>query len=709
MMNYRKLSAALLLGVGFLLAVLVFPASQAGMTKSSLVLENPDFAPMANDHTVPQSVTISLTYDEPINPFHAGELVQVSATTGTLSQIDGTGPVSPTVWQFRVSPSGGSGVFVNTDQDLGRFSDTALGDLDGDGDLDAYMTTGASGSGLPDRVLLNEGDGTFVDSGQRLGNESGWGVALGDLDRDGDLDAFVANNRGQPDRVWWNNGHGVFVDSGQRLGSEYSRRVRLGDLDGDGDLDAIVVSSSGTSDRIWLNDSTGRFESGQSLPGYRFAAPEFGDLDLDGDLDAFCATYSAGAGNPNEIWLNTGKGTLVHYQDIGSSWGLGTALGDVDGDGDADAFVANFWAHPDRLWLNDGAGNFIDSGQDLGNEWSNDVTFGDLDSDGDLDALAAANGRTLVWTNDGTGVFTRTGVLNPGLDVEIGDLDGDGDLDAFITSVNNPSTVHLNQNLTDLSIAKYVTPSAVMPGQTLTYTIVFSNQGRQPAYAPIITDILPNSLNSMSYTYTGATITPVGGIDFTWEVQDLNPGEGGVITITGAVNHDIENGTVLTNTVSIVSTVIDADMGDNEAEVIVMVSGPVTRSVYLPITMNNYTDFPLHIGDTISARQANYTGEVFYTASLHIPTILPSSGHFYLSSRPDTVAEVLVDDEIAILSEGIEILTYDFSTSGLPQPAIIEIPRPTMEQLAGQTITVEYRDVYGSIVQASAMWLIWTP
>ncbi len=68
-----------------------------------------------------------------------------------------------------------------------------------------------------------------------------------------------------------------------------------------------------------------------------------------------------------------------------------------------------------------------------------------------------------------------------------------------------------------------------------------------------------------------------------------------------------------------------------------------------------------------------------------------------------------MDDELVILSGGVEVYSYNFSSSGSPTPAILEAPRSMMEQLAGKTITIEYRDVYGSVVEASDMWLIWVP
>ena len=91
--------------------------------------------------------------------------------------------------------------------------------------------------------------------------------------------------------------------------------------------------------------------------------------------------------------------------------GLHVELGDLDGDGDLDAFTANSGAN--RVWINDGAGVFTDSGQGLGDHLSHGVDLGDLDGDGDLDAFVA-NGddeANRVWVNDGSGSFSEGGQL----------------------------------------------------------------------------------------------------------------------------------------------------------------------------------------------------------------------------------------------------------------------------------------------------------
>ncbi|MCP4422519.1 MAG: Ig-like domain-containing protein, partial [Chloroflexi bacterium] len=100
--------------------------------------------------------TISLT---PTNSFKPGELVQVSATTGTLD-ITGTNPLSPTVWQFRAQAGVGPAVFDAFTNNFGSGSDAtrsvAWGDVDGDGDLDAAV---GNYVGQQNVLYLNNGDG----------------------------------------------------------------------------------------------------------------------------------------------------------------------------------------------------------------------------------------------------------------------------------------------------------------------------------------------------------------------------------------------------------------------------------------------------------------------------------------------------------------------------------------------------------------------
>jgi hypothetical protein len=351
-------------------------------------------------------------------------------------------------------------VFVDSGQRLGDSLSlaVALGDVDGDGDIDAFVGN-SRGDDQADKVWMNDGSGQFSDSGQRLGGSLTEAVALGDLDGDGDPDAFVGTGGpGWTNEVWLNDGAGTFSDSGQGLGDSISLAVALGDLDGDGDLDAFVGNDEndfgGQPKKVWLNDGTGAFsDSGQSLGASATFAVALEDLDGDGDLDAFVANGDDVC-VADEVWLNDGMGTFSDTgQRLGGLCSHAMALGDVDGDGDVDAFVgAAAGVEASKVWLNDGAGNFSDSGQDLGGSHVAVVALGDLDGDGDLDAyLGTYSDANEVWLNDGAGNFSASDQSMGDSDsrgLALGDLDGDGYLDAFVGEFGwpdgQPNKVWLN-------------------------------------------------------------------------------------------------------------------------------------------------------------------------------------------------------------------------------------------------------------------------
>ena len=357
-------------------------------------------------HDTPSVVGFTVTLD-PSKDFEPGETVTVTLTTG-IQNTSSEPLAAPQTWQFRVKSAAiASGYFLDSGQSLGSSESygVTLGDVDGDGDLDAFV---ANGNAQPNRVWLNDGSGTFTDSSQSLGSSMSGSVTLGDVDGDGDLDAFVANDE-EANRVWLNDGSGTFTDSSQSLGSSRSRSVTLGDVDSDGDLDAFVANFLGQGNRVWLNDGSGTFtDSSQYLGSSSSLGVTLGDVDGDGDLDAFVAnTYRQG----NRVWLNDGSGTFTDSsQSLGSSWSRSVTLGDVDGDGDLDAFVANASSNSfvaktsnsqaNRVWLNDGSGTFTDSSQSLGSSGSRSVTLGDVDGDGDLDAFVANwKQANRVWLN----------------------------------------------------------------------------------------------------------------------------------------------------------------------------------------------------------------------------------------------------------------------------------------------------------------------
>ncbi len=327
---------------------------------------------------------------------------------------------------------------VDSGQLLGKSTSThvELGDFDGDGDVDAMVTNQKQ----PNTVWLNGGTGHFADSGQRLGESDSRRFALADLDNDDDLDAFICNYQDQPNRVWLNDGNGSFESNGQELGMSNSRDVALRDFDGDGDIDAFVANK-GRPNTVWMNDGSGKFsDTGQALGEYDSRGLDSGDLDDDGDIDVFVVNGGDDfTADPNRVWLNQGDGTFRDSgRTFGDNWSLAVQLGDLDGDGDLDAFVANTIGRPaNTVWLNDGSGRFFDSGQQLGEFHSQNILLRDLDNDGDLDAFVSNVQASQVWINDGMAVFGDHFYPGGGsaMASALADFDGDGNLDTFAANV----------------------------------------------------------------------------------------------------------------------------------------------------------------------------------------------------------------------------------------------------------------------------------
>ena len=407
----------------------------------------------------------------------------------TLGDVDGDGDLDLVEGNDRepdiIWLNDGRGVFTDSDQRLGnvRTNVVLLADLDGNNTLDLVSGEGTSNNGKTNTIWWNDGDGNFTDSGQTLGDDGTTSLALGDVDGDGDLDLIEGNN-GAPTTVRINDGSGIFSDSGQALSAtagNYTSSVTLGDIDGDGDLDLIEGYSFGTAQKtVWTNDGTGLFsDNGKPLDGLTWYVA-LADVDGDGDLDLLANDSD----NRNGVWLNVGGDFIDTSQAIGSSQTFSMAVFDVDGDGDIDYvdgntdftgpnilwlndgignysdsgqvlssgttrfvvmadfnadghidLVEGLYAEPNRVWFSDGAGNFTDSGQALGSSSTYSLTTGDVDKDGDID-LVEGNylHPNIVWINDGAGTFTDNG-QSFGLDwtntnsVVLGDVDGDGDLD----------------------------------------------------------------------------------------------------------------------------------------------------------------------------------------------------------------------------------------------------------------------------------------
>ena len=183
------------------------------------------------------------------------------------------------------------------------------------------------------------------------------------------------------------------------------------------------------------------------------AAPTLADIDDDGDLDAFVGNY----GGNTLFYRNTGNASNPVFAaptsnpfgltDVGSS--AAPTLADIDGDGDLDAFVGEFYGNTFFYRNTGSASNPVFAAPTTDDFGLTDVgryaapTFADIDGDGDLDAFVGNSyGNTLFYRNTGNAsnpVFAAPTTDDFGL-TDVGyravptfaDIDGDGDLEAFV-------------------------------------------------------------------------------------------------------------------------------------------------------------------------------------------------------------------------------------------------------------------------------------
>jgi enediyne biosynthesis protein E4 len=343
--------------------------------------------------------------------------------------------------------------------DEGQSRGVAWGDADGDGDLDLYV---ANSGGQWNFFYRNDGGGRFAKMrGAEVVRHSGnsEGVNWVDIDNDGDLDLFVANSTKQPNFLFRNDRDSGFVrdTSGNTAGdmvtdAESSVMACWADFDRDGNLDAYVVNRDGEDDALYHNTGGGRFERVRSGAvagnGGNGRTCAVGDIDGDGDADLFVGN----AQDRRFLYRNNGSGELTPVRDgdvvADTAYSYGSSFADYDEDGDLDLLVTNI-DRPNQLYRNDGRGTFervnvapvtTDSGgASKGNVW------GDIDNDGHLD-LFVANGtdrpnmRNYLYLNLGGGHFERVmqGAISTDADTSAGTAaaDYDGDGDLDLFVAN---------------------------------------------------------------------------------------------------------------------------------------------------------------------------------------------------------------------------------------------------------------------------------
>jgi len=330
----------------------------------------------------------------------------------------------------------------------------ALGDVNGDGQVDIVSANSSTGAGTPMgnmgtiSILIKQPSGFASATTYSVGYETyPMDIALGDVNGDGQIDIVEANfgtySQASSVGVLLGQGNGKFAsviiyDFKTSSGIE---NIALKDVNDDGRLDIISANQNNSAVGVLLGQATGfapvkYYSTGPASSPYALA---LGDINSDGHIDIVTANSN---NNKVSVLLGLANGSFSSFSayPVGGSSPQGIAIGDLNGDGHLDIVTANAASSNVSVLLGQANGGFktpsIYSPNSSGAPFSTaKVELHDVNSDGILDIITSINlkaqvggvgillGRPNGFSSATTYAMGRYN--NPGR-LAVGDLDNDG-------------------------------------------------------------------------------------------------------------------------------------------------------------------------------------------------------------------------------------------------------------------------------------------